>query len=179
MMEGTSFYSVKGGAGCTTVAAAHAILQAQTGTHRISLRSRQPEDMTAILGIPNLVDVGVEVLPMLDLEPWDTEPPRIFGKLVVRDFGLDPDPGDVPEARLFCVIRPCYIHLRRYLASPIKANGIVLVNEPHRALGRRDVEDVTGVPVISEIMLDPAVSRAIDAGLLAMRVPKTLQRVSF
>jgi hypothetical protein len=180
-MEGTSFYSVKGGAGCTTIASAHAMLQAQAGTCRVSLRSKQPNDIAGIFGAFPLDDHdhAVELLPMLDYEPWDMEPPRVFGKMVVRDYGLNPDPDDVPEARLFCVLRPCYLHLRHYLASPVKANGIVLVNEPGRSLTRRDVEDVTGVPVVHEVTIDPAVARAIDAGIFGARLARSLQRVSF
>jgi hypothetical protein len=41
-------------------------------------------------------------------------------------------------------------------------------------LGKADVESVVGAPVIAEISLDPAVARAVDAGLLAGRVPTLL-----
>lgn len=82
------------------------------------------------------------------------------------------------------VTRACYLSLRRIVAGPerraeraaIRPSGIVLVTEPGRALARRDVEDVAGVPVVAEVPHDPAVARAIDAGLLAARLPRVLDR---
>jgi len=74
------------------------------------------------------------------------------------------------------VLRPCYLALRRALAAPIRPTAIVLVNEPGRALTRRDIEEVMGVPVRAEIDFDPSIARAVDAGLLAGRVPRALER---
>ena len=74
------------------------------------------------------------------------------------------------------VLRPCYLALRRALAAPIRPSGVVLVTEDGRSLTRRDVEEVMGVPVRAEVAYDPAVARAVDAGLLATRVPRTLER---
>jgi hypothetical protein len=74
------------------------------------------------------------------------------------------------------VLRPCYLALRRALAAPVRPSGVVLVTEPGRALGRRDVEDVLGVPVRAEIPVEEAVARAVDAGLLARRIPRPLER---
>ncbi|MGI9034064.1 MAG: hypothetical protein ACR2HY_10410 [Acidimicrobiales bacterium] len=74
------------------------------------------------------------------------------------------------------VLRPCYLALRRAMAAPIRPSGVVLVTESGRSLGRRDVEEVLGVPVRAEISYDPAVARAVDAGLLATRVPRALER---
>lgn len=74
------------------------------------------------------------------------------------------------------VTRGCYLALRRLAESPIRPTGVVLVSEPGRALGRRDVEHVAGVPVVAEVAFDPSVSRAVDAGLLAVRLPAVLSR---
>ncbi|MDP9404350.1 MAG: hypothetical protein M3P85_13720 [Actinomycetota bacterium] len=74
------------------------------------------------------------------------------------------------------VLRPCYLALRRALAAPIRPSGVILVSEPGRSLGRHDIEDVLGVPVRADVAWDPAVARAVDAGLLAARVPRTLER---
>ncbi len=74
------------------------------------------------------------------------------------------------------VLRPCYLALRRALAAPLRPTGVILVGEEGRSLGRRDVEEVLGVPVRAEIAYDPAVSRAVDAGLLSRRVPRALER---
>jgi MinD-like ATPase involved in chromosome partitioning or flagellar assembly len=74
------------------------------------------------------------------------------------------------------VLRPCYLALRLAMAAPIRPSGVILVTEPGRAVTRHDVEDVLGVPVRAEIDHDAAVARAVDAGLLATRVPRSLQR---
>lgn len=74
------------------------------------------------------------------------------------------------------VLRPCYLALRRAEAAPIRPSGVILVNEQGRSLTRRDVEDVLGVPVRAEIPYEPAVARAVDAGLLTTRVPRNLER---
>ena len=74
------------------------------------------------------------------------------------------------------VLRPCYLALRRALAAPVRPSGVVLVTEHGRSLGRRDVEDVLGVPVRAEVPVEEAVARAVDAGLLARRLPRSLDR---
>lgn len=74
------------------------------------------------------------------------------------------------------VLRPCYLALRRAMAAPLRPSGIVLVSEPERALSRADVEDVLGVPVRAVVSLDPAVARAVDAGTVAARLPRSLDR---
>ncbi|HEY5154574.1 MAG TPA: hypothetical protein VIJ47_07565, partial [Acidimicrobiales bacterium] len=64
----------------------------------------------------------------------------------------------------------------RMVASPLAATGVILVTEPGRALGRRDVEQVVGVDVVAEVPIDAAVARSVDAGLLAGRLPPVLAR---
>jgi hypothetical protein len=72
------------------------------------------------------------------------------------------------------VLRPCYLALRRALAAPLRPSGIVLVHDDARALGPGDVEDVVQAPVLATLPVQPAIARAIDAGLLGRRVPRSL-----
>lgn len=74
------------------------------------------------------------------------------------------------------VTRACYLALRRAADPPLRPSGVVLVTEPGRALDRTDVEQVVGAPVRAEVAIDPAVARAVDAGLLASRLPRGLER---
>jgi Mrp family chromosome partitioning ATPase len=74
------------------------------------------------------------------------------------------------------VLRPCYLALRRALRAPVRPSGVVLLTEPGRSLGRRDIEDVLGVPVRAEVAVDETVARAVDAGLLVRRIPRGLER---
>jgi hypothetical protein len=74
------------------------------------------------------------------------------------------------------VMRPCYLALRRAAAAAIVPSGVVVVSEPERSLSAADIEDVLGVPVVAEVVHDPAVARAVDSGLLAHRLPRGLER---
>jgi CobQ/CobB/MinD/ParA nucleotide binding domain len=78
--------------------------------------------------------------------------------------------------RSILVIRPCYLALRRAVASPLRPSEVVVIREPGRSLSRHDVESAVGVPVRVEIEADPAVARAVDSGLMAGRLPRSLER---
>ncbi|MCU1398448.1 MAG: hypothetical protein JWN62_1557 [Acidimicrobiales bacterium] len=72
------------------------------------------------------------------------------------------------------VIRTCYLALRRAAASALVPTGIIVVHEPGRALRADDVAAAVHAPVVAEVTLDPAVARAVDAGLLLARMPRPL-----
>lgn len=99
---------------------------------------------------------------------------------VVVDCGCGPVGAGLAVAAssslALLVLRPCYLSLRRALAAPMKASGVVLIDEPGRALGRHDVEEVLGIPVRAIVNLDPAVARAVDAGVFPSRVPRSFER---
>ena len=82
----------------------------------------------------------------------------------------------VHATRSMLVTRACFLALRRATIAPLRASEVVLLTEPGRSLTRRDVEDCLALPVIAEIDVDPAVARAVDAGLLATRLPRGLIR---
>jgi MinD-like ATPase involved in chromosome partitioning or flagellar assembly len=103
------------------------------------------------------------------------------GRVVVVDCGTlrlgDPATALAATAtHSLLVTRPCYLALRRAVAAPVRPSGVVLVDEPGRALDRHDVEAVLGVPVRAEVALDAGVARAVDAGVLGTRLPRGLQR---
>lgn len=96
---------------------------------------------------------------------------------VVVDAGTRCVPPEFSEraSHRLLVTRPCYMSLRRAINVP-KPHGIVLVTESGRALTATDVESVLSAQVVASIPHDAAVSRAVDAGLLAARMPALLQR---
>ncbi len=102
------------------------------------------------------------------------------GRQVVVDCGLLDRPEMIAVASAadvgLLVLRPCFVALSRALQLPIRPTGVILVREPERALTQRDVEDVLGVPVRARLDIDPSVSRAVDAGILARRMPRALER---
>lgn len=98
---------------------------------------------------------------------------------VVIDAGSGPPPATLLERaqHSLLVTRPCYLALRRAVTLGLRTTGVVLVSEPQRALTARDVERALGAPVVMEVPFDPAVARAVDAGLLAARLPRSVASV--
>jgi hypothetical protein len=97
--------------------------------------------------------------------------------VVIVDCGTGAPPVELTEAaeQSLLVTRPCYLALRRAQRCQARPTGVVLVNEPGRALGATEVEQSLGAPVVADVQYDPAVARAVDAGLLAARLPRSLQ----
>lgn len=102
-------------------------------------------------------------------------------RLVIVDAGTSP----VGPAATLCraadrsvlVTRACYVGVQRALRAPMGATEIALVREPQRSLRSADIEAALGVPVRAQVTVDPAVARAVDAGLLAARLPRPLRRI--
>lgn len=97
---------------------------------------------------------------------------------VIVDAGSRVPPAPLLAAtdRALLVTRPCYLALRRAVADGVVPSGIVLVREPGRAMRAADVEASIGAPVVATLLLDPAVARACDSGLLASRLPGAMRR---
>lgn len=106
---------------------------------------------------------------------------------VVVDCGVVPTGAGVDESaaatlaalatRSLLVTRACFLALRRVPSCPLRPSDVVLVREPGRALGAQDVEALVGAAVCAEVLVDPAVARAVDAGMLgSRRLPRGLER---
>ncbi|HVX16665.1 MAG TPA: hypothetical protein VHA73_01420 [Acidimicrobiales bacterium] len=78
--------------------------------------------------------------------------------------------------RSVLVTRACYLALRRAGRVGLRPSEVALVTEPGRSLSAADVEQVLDAPVRAEVPLDPVVARAVDAGLLGTRLPRSLVR---
>jgi cellulose biosynthesis protein BcsQ len=74
------------------------------------------------------------------------------------------------------VTRPCFLALRRAVVAPVRPSAVVLVIEEGRALTASDVEAALGVPVRAEVSVTAQVARAVDAGVLLARLPRSLER---
>jgi hypothetical protein len=134
--------------------------------------------------------LAVPISPGLSLLPWGggrrcaperwtqfTETLVARGETTVVDAGTGPPPDPLRAASQHdvLVVRPCYLALRRVAALATPPRAIVLVEEPGRALRRHDVEHAAGAPVVAEVPWDPCVARAVDAGLLAGRLPRSVR----
>jgi MinD-like ATPase involved in chromosome partitioning or flagellar assembly len=138
----------------------------------------------ALLSLGAIAD-GVHVVPWgspadaLDPVRWATLADGLTaGAPVIVDCGGPPRPELRAAASLsLVVVRSCYLTLRRAVGVvEHAATAAVLVKEPGRSITGREVERVLGVPVLAEVPYDPAIARAVDAGLLLARLPVTLAR---
>jgi hypothetical protein len=145
--------------------------------------------------------LAVEVAPGLHLVPAGTRRP--LAPLAAAEAGAalgvalasDPRPcvvdagrAEEPAARMvvevadvsIVVVRGCYLTLRRAVHSLLtsRAAGIAFVDEPGRALGASEARDVLDLPVLARVPVKPAIARAVDAGVLAVRTPDALARAA-
>lgn len=184
MPKQIGFATAKHGQGCTTVACATAVLASREyhtlvvdwdsdcaaafGVSPAALADDLPTDIHSRL---QLVSLGwyMENSDLLDL--YD---------VIIHDYGTFEDhfvPSDF-DFPFVIVTRLCYMALRR-LAAGIHTDGnvdqIVIVKEMGRALSEKDVVRIFDHPVaVTELYDDAAVRRALDAGLLASRLPSSL-----
>jgi hypothetical protein len=79
------------------------------------------------------------------------------------------------------VLRSCYLSLRRAVNAPSLRHtaGVVLLDESDRTLGASQIGDVLDLPVLARIAVDGRIARAVDAGVLATRLPDPLARPAF
>ena len=94
---------------------------------------------------------------------------------VVVDAGCGAPPAALlgEHVRGLLVTRACYLALLRASRLP-RPDGIVLVAEHARSLTTADVTRSIGAPVVATVPIDPAIARAVDAGLLAARLPGSM-----
>lgn len=98
---------------------------------------------------------------------------RSNARNVIVDAGSQRPPAALLAAadERLLVTRACYLSLHHAVADGVTPTGVVLVDEPGRALRPADIEASIGAPIVSTVLLDPAIARAVDAGLLVSRLP--------
>jgi len=78
------------------------------------------------------------------------------------------------HGRSLLVMRPCYLGLRR-VGRVAGGCDVVVIDEPGRALTVADVSAATGANLHCRLPWDPAIARAVDAGILTSRMPRSLR----
>lgn len=166
-----AFVASKGGVGCSTVAACYALRLSHD--HPVHLVSHDAGSMLALLGLDRAShpESTTQVSERLTVGPLGS---HVEGAAVVCDAGLEALVAATYD-RSFLVMRACYLAIRRAIELPFRPESVVLVREQGRALGKRDVEEATGLPVALILDYDPAVARAVDAGLLTGRMPQSMK----
>lgn len=178
-------WSPKGGSGTSVVAAACAVVIARSEPVRLWDRDG---DQRAYFGLPDTDPAGgatwggAEVAPGIELVTGDIGAGGGDDRVTVVDAGLASDETTrelIASARpVLMVTRACYVALRRAVRHPslARTDGVVVVQEPGRALTPRDVAEVLGRPVVARIPASESIARAADAGVLARRCPEPLWR---
>lgn len=200
-------WSPKGGVGTSVVAAALALRAAADGadTLLVDLAGDQPAilgiDVGSREGVGDWLgagdDVPIDALAVLEVpvaerlhllprgELGATDRLRVFGGLitaggrcVVVDAGVARDSSWAPLGhRSVLVLRTCYLAARRAgVVDP--STRLVVIDEPGRALRPSDIGAAVGVAPWIRLSADPAVARAVDAGLLAARLPRSLRSLT-
>jgi MinD-like ATPase involved in chromosome partitioning or flagellar assembly len=200
----TLCWAAKGGSGTTVVAASIALANARD-TLLVDLDRDQPavlglaepdspgvhDWLTSTAPVSRLGALEIAVRPRLTLlpgGPWGIASSQRWEQLAAvfatdhRDVIVDVGTRTPPHAlvavadRTWLVTRPCYLALRAAARSSVRSTGVVLIDEPGRAMRSADVEAAIGVPVAAVLLYDPAVSRAVDSGLLVSRLPAGMTR---
>lgn len=170
-----SFYSHKGGTGVSTVAAIVSLLASRE--RREMLVTDDIGTTAAIMGV-SLPNGQTSFKPNDNLTVIQRESvPACFAKsddiLLISDGLVLASHGE-----RVLVTRPCYLALRQETASKVIPTKVVVIAEPGRALGAQDVLGTVGGDHAVTIPLDPAIARAVDAGLLASRLPKVGEKLT-
>jgi hypothetical protein len=148
--------STRGGVGTTTIAVA---IAAKLGGTVLARTLEDAEDVLASAGMPPSPD------------------PLTPHKIVFGDGTgcIVADNMTVTNGRNFLVVRgPDYGGVRRAMKIRTEDfSGVIVVAEAGRSLDPPDVAAVLDLPVLV-VPSDPAIARAVDAGLLAVSLPKAL-----
>lgn len=163
----------KGGAGASSFAVGCAVVLSES-TRWQTVLAGPDVDLGAVCGLAG--DAG----PVTDrLSVWPRScSPEMSAEHVVWS-GPAPADGSASscelEAPAVLVTRACYLALRRLVKrddySPAALRGFVLVDEPGRSLGARDVASVLGLEHLATVPFRASTSRAIDAGVFVTRMP--------
>lgn len=200
----TLCWAAKGGSG-TTVLVASLALSCQEPTLLIDLAGDVPTVLgvpepsgpgihdwaASTAGVDRLTTLELDVGPSTRLVPagaggdagparWQllAEHLRAERRRVIIDAGTGEPPGSLLRVcdGAWLVTRPCYLALRAAVHQVARPTGLVVVDEPGRALREADIESALGAPVVATVLVDPAVARAVDAGLVVSRLPAAYRR---
>jgi Cellulose biosynthesis protein BcsQ len=78
--------------------------------------------------------------------------------------------------RSLLVVKSCFLAVHAAVGATHLAQGIVVVCDEERRIANTDIASALGIPVVATVMLQPGVARAVDAGLLVARLPRSFTR---
>jgi len=104
------------------------------------------------------------------------------GGPTVLDAGVPRDPATraavATAGASIVVVRACYLALRRAVRDDLlpATTGIILVDEPGRAIPPSDVAQVLGRPLLARVPWTASIARAVDAGIYGRRLPGPVKK---
>lgn len=173
----------KGGVGTSTVAASLAVSLSISNPYSVLLIDPSDNaDVLSIMGLSvpfsrdqEIVD-GIHGLtirrPDIDKTRQATAEDISAFSFVVIDAGLRPRSSTYfgTEPFRISVVTNSYLSLRAQTLSPVKPDAHVCLYNDQLVLTSGDVRSVLGRDaLVRDVAVDPAVSRAIDAGLYTLR----------
>lgn len=186
-----SFYAPKGGVGCSTLAAAAATWLASQGKAVLLVDEVPHGDMAAVLGVADettefayqrhvrddfwLTNTRPSLTSEGAIDGWcvDDNLRSVRFTHMVIDYGGN---VDAPARISVLVTRPCYLALRRAAICERTSVLVAVIEEPGRVLSTTDVGFSCRQPTLA-VPYDSSISRCVDAGLLAHRMPMVLEPV--
>lgn len=171
MTRTIALIGARGGSGTSTVAAVLACQGAIETT--VTLTSADPFAMAHLLAVPApLPGAAVIVTPNLTLTVEHDQTASVVPDLRIVDGGTltDTGSGGDEHARYVVLRGPCYLALATLIGRAERNfDGVILLNEPGRAMTANNVAEVTSLPVVATIPVHARVARCIDAGVLTAR----------
>lgn len=163
----TAVRSAKGGNGATTVALALAVMVAE-----------QHKDGLVLLVSRDGVHMAGTSAPTSNLliERSVSYPVTRFSHIIYDVETGEPFPPDCQD--YIIVMRQCYLSVKHAVTAGVPENACVqtvIITEPGRALRCEDVDAAMGFEHSADMVLDPTVARAVDAGLMCARLPHSLR----
>lgn len=181
-MPTIAFHSVKGGAGCTTVASLFALQlhRGQNPVHLSTAGSReQLDDVANILGVKGINDyrigpVGPDFTIGVDRSLPDPSQAPYLGDLAdviqVVDVGMrHPMTAWPVTTAVVLVIRNDIMSLQRAMYQPLpvaRISGLVVLEDPTWPLHDIDVSEAMGLPILETFTTDARFQRHLDAGII-------------
>ena len=175
-MQPIEFIGIRGGHGTTTVALAVAAILANRRPTRISTHDGRA--LCAIVGVAH-DGLPIPLAEHLELAPGEHDGDVIDAGTLEREGDHDTTDdvlavgcqSTAAAFRIGVLRGPDYLGVRTLCAhAEAHLDGLVVVSETGRALDARDVEHVSGRPVVAVVDHTPVVARTVDAGLLVQRL---------
>ena len=74
------------------------------------------------------------------------------------------------------MVKSCFLAVHGAVGTTLRVDGVVVYGDEERRITDQDISAALGHPVRATMLLQPGVARAVDAGLLAARLPRAFTR---